>query len=104
MKGERLSKMMFLRVGKWNPLVKVLDQVLNRLLPSGIPQHLSDLAHSDVFNHYDEEEEDSRRILSLSDLEYGHLAGHFSHSHFGVHLRALLVEGKTNGEKVGWSD
>jgi hypothetical protein len=71
MKGEMLTKMLFLLINRRNILVRQIDQVTRELAPTGIPQYLNDLGSSDLFPQFDEEEIDNRRILSLSDLEYG---------------------------------
>jgi hypothetical protein len=71
MKGEMLTKMNFLHITKKNILVRHFDQVMERLVPAGIPQYLNDLGYSTVFPQIYEEEIDNRRILSLSDLEFG---------------------------------
>jgi hypothetical protein len=71
MKGEMLTKMVFLLITRRNIFVRQYDQVMERLVPAGIPQYLNNLGYSFVFPRLDQEESDNRRILSLSDLEYG---------------------------------
>jgi hypothetical protein len=71
MKREKITKMMFLLIGRRYFLLKQFDHVLSELFPAGILQYLWDSGYSDIYTRFDEEESDSRRILSLSDLEYG---------------------------------
>jgi hypothetical protein len=51
--------------------VRHLDEVLQRLIPFGIPQYLWDLGSQAISYRYDDDVPDNRRILSLGDLEYG---------------------------------
>jgi hypothetical protein len=71
MKGERLTKILYVKFTSRNVLIKHFDFMMERLLPAGISQHLWDSGQSDVYRYYDEEETDSLRILALSDVEYG---------------------------------
>ncbi|KAG5669525.1 hypothetical protein PVAND_017412 [Polypedilum vanderplanki] len=47
-----------------------LNDVINKLVPSGIIQYLYDLWHLVFFRRLFIEEEDSRRILSMTDLNW----------------------------------
>jgi hypothetical protein len=71
MKGERLMKSVFIAVGHKNPFKRHLNQLLDRWIPSGITQHLCNLAYSDIFQQFDVEVEESLRVLSLGDMEFG---------------------------------
>jgi hypothetical protein len=71
MKGEKITKMFFVLMQKRNLLARHLDRVMDLLIPSGIPDCLSQYGLSDIYRRLDLEEPDSRRVLSLSDVEFG---------------------------------
>jgi hypothetical protein len=71
MKNEKLTKSIFLKLGKRNPFLNHLNHVMDRSIPFGIPQHLCDAGYSDIYRQYDAEVDDNRRILSLTDVEFG---------------------------------
>jgi hypothetical protein len=71
MKGEKIRKMVFVRVGMRNLFSRHLDEIMERLIPSGIPQQLFHYGYSDIFSQFDVEEPDNLRILSISDMEFG---------------------------------
>jgi hypothetical protein len=52
-------------------LFSQLNYVVSQLVPAGITQHLDDYGLWYLFRPYDNEVVDPRRILSLSDLEFG---------------------------------
>jgi hypothetical protein len=71
LKDEKLTKMYFVMIHKRNLLVRHLDRVMSWLIPSGIPDYLFQYGSSDIYRRLDLEEPDSRRVLSLSDVEFG---------------------------------
>ena len=54
-----------------NIIAYVFEVAINRLIPSGILQHSEEYATWLHFIRHKEEAEDTRRIFSLGDLEYG---------------------------------
>jgi hypothetical protein len=71
MKSERIYKMVYLSVSKRNPILKHLDRLMAQLIPSGIPKQIWDLGYWEIFRRFDVDVPDSRRILALSDVEFG---------------------------------
>jgi hypothetical protein len=71
MKGEMLTRMVFLHISKRNIFVRQFDQVIESWVPAGIPQYLFDLGYTVVFPRLDEEESENLRVFSMGDLEYG---------------------------------
>jgi hypothetical protein len=71
MKNARLTKVFAIRFVKNYFLMKTLNHVISRLTPTGIPNYLADFGQWYLFKRLDVVIEDSRRILSLRDLEYG---------------------------------
>jgi hypothetical protein len=71
MQNEGIEKMSSLYMTSNNMLVLQLNDILSRLIPAGIVQIM--YSYSDWFLNrpVDDEIVDPRRILSLSDLEYG---------------------------------
>jgi hypothetical protein len=72
MKNARLTKVFAFRFVKNHFLIKTLNHVISQLTPAGIPNYLADYGQWYLFRRLDEDViEDSRRIFSLGDLEYG---------------------------------
>ncbi|KAG5670248.1 hypothetical protein PVAND_000525 [Polypedilum vanderplanki] len=71
MENEKLTKMTSYFMFVNNILLHELNDIINRLVPTGIAQHLSDFGLWSLFRPIAEEFRDPRRILSLNDLEFG---------------------------------
>jgi hypothetical protein len=71
MKNARLTKAFAFRFVNNHFLMKTLNHVISRLNPTGIPNYLADYGEWYLFRRLVEGVVDSRRILSLNDLEYG---------------------------------
>jgi hypothetical protein len=71
MKDERLSKMMVFDTGRNNMILKQLNRVISRFIPAGIVKHELDYGQWYMLRPFDEELVDPRKILALSDLEFG---------------------------------
>ncbi|KAG5669302.1 hypothetical protein PVAND_017190 [Polypedilum vanderplanki] len=70
-KNERISKSITASMGKNNLIIYELNKLLNQLIPSGIPKYLSDYGFWLKFRPRDEVIVDTKKILSLNDLEFG---------------------------------
>jgi hypothetical protein len=71
MKGERLTKDWSFVMSKNHFLLGHFNQVINRFNPAGIPKHLADYGAWYMTGKLEEEIVDSRRVLSLKDLDFG---------------------------------
>ncbi|KAG5671297.1 hypothetical protein PVAND_001502 [Polypedilum vanderplanki] len=71
MQNEKLTKMIAFSSYGNNVLMSQIKEVINKLIPSGIPKHLNDYGLWYLFRPVDVEIEDPRRVLSMSDLEFG---------------------------------
>ncbi|KAG5667570.1 hypothetical protein PVAND_015547 [Polypedilum vanderplanki] len=71
MKNERMTKKTHIYMVKQNVLTQAIDERINELMPSGILQHESDYGMWYLHRPVDVEIPDSRRILAMSDLEFG---------------------------------
>jgi hypothetical protein len=71
MKGEKFSEDEQFGLFRNNFLIPTLNHIMNRLIPSGIPKHLADYGMWFIYRQFDVEDEDTRRVLSLDDLEFG---------------------------------
>jgi hypothetical protein len=71
LKEEKMAKMYFVLIHKRNVFSMHIDRVMSWLIPSGIPDYLFKYGSSDIYRRLDLEEPDSRRVLSLSDIEFG---------------------------------
>jgi hypothetical protein len=81
MSGLVLTKPYALAMVKNCMLFGQLSYFIDRLLPTGIIQHLFDFGVWDFFRTHMESEQDPRRVLSLDDLEFG----------FVIFLAAIFV-------------
>ncbi|KAG5670623.1 hypothetical protein PVAND_000871 [Polypedilum vanderplanki] len=73
MKNERGVTYSAFTMFKNHMLLEHLNYFLNQLIPSGIPKFLSDYNIWYLYRPYDQEIKDSRKILSLYDLEFGYV-------------------------------
>jgi hypothetical protein len=71
MKNERVTKVMVLGMGRNHFMLGHLNRVISRFILAGITKHLSDYGMWFLLRQFDDELVDPRRILSLSDLEFG---------------------------------
>ncbi|KAG5674057.1 hypothetical protein PVAND_004046 [Polypedilum vanderplanki] len=71
MENEMLEKLVGTQIPKNNILLHPLIEVINCLVPSGIIEHLVDFSLWHAYRALKVEPEDSRRVLSMSDLEFG---------------------------------
>jgi hypothetical protein len=71
MKGERLSKVEAFCFDRNHFVLGPLNHFVGRLIQAGIAKHLTDYGQWFLFRQFDEEIADPRRILALSDLEFG---------------------------------
>jgi hypothetical protein len=71
MDNERLSKMAAYTMSRNSMMLEQLNQIVGRFIPSGIIKHLCDFGLWFFVKPLIEDVVDSRRILSLSDLEFG---------------------------------
>jgi hypothetical protein len=71
MKSERIHRMITISVGPRNPFLEHLDRVMEQLIPAGITQHMWESGYWNIFRRFDVDVPDSRRILALSDVEFG---------------------------------
>jgi hypothetical protein len=71
MKGEELLISFSFFMTKNNVLVNHVDEILNRLIEAGIEKYHSEYAKWIDIRPSKDEPEDTRRIFSLNDLEYG---------------------------------
>ncbi|KAG5679491.1 hypothetical protein PVAND_009055 [Polypedilum vanderplanki] len=71
MKNERLTKTVHISMMRVNIISQPLDDVIDELIPSGILQHENDYGMWYMHRPVDVEVKDPKRILSMSDLEFG---------------------------------
>jgi hypothetical protein len=71
MTGEKVTKSLALSMRRNNMVFGLLSETVNRLIPSGILQHLSDYAKWFFARKLIEDQPSSLIVLSLHNLEYG---------------------------------
>ncbi|KAG5669524.1 hypothetical protein PVAND_017411 [Polypedilum vanderplanki] len=71
MDNERITELMGFSLFGNNILQVHLNDIISQLIPSGIIQHLNEFGVWYFFRRLFIEDEDSRRILSMTDLEFG---------------------------------
>jgi hypothetical protein len=71
MQSERIKKLTSLQMDSNNMLHLQLNDLLSQLIPAGITNYLESYSGWFLNRPVDDEIVDPRRILSLSDLEYG---------------------------------
>jgi hypothetical protein len=71
MQNERFTKLMSFQLPRNNMLMLELNDIFNRFSSMGIRKHLDDYGIWFIFRNYYAEIEDTRRILSMTDLEFG---------------------------------
>jgi hypothetical protein len=71
MKGERLRKDLSYIMSKNHFLLGHLNHVISRFIPAGISKHLVDYGDWYLMRKLKEEILDTRRVLSLKDLDFG---------------------------------
>ncbi|KAG5679817.1 hypothetical protein PVAND_009355 [Polypedilum vanderplanki] len=71
MKNERLTKPCAFTMMRHNIMTQPIDEMINDLIPSGIFQYEDDYGMWYHYRPVEDEIQDSRRILSMYDLEFG---------------------------------
>jgi hypothetical protein len=71
MKGSKLKIEVVIPVSRNHFIFDPLNHVISRFTPAGIPKYLADYGRWFYFRPLPEENTDTRRILSLIDLEFG---------------------------------
>lgn len=71
MAHEKLTKLAAYGIAKNHPLIHHLNEIINQLIPTGITKHLIELGYWIYNRPVKVLVEDPRRILSLTDLEFG---------------------------------
>ncbi|KAG5679497.1 hypothetical protein PVAND_009061 [Polypedilum vanderplanki] len=71
MKNERLTKPCTFTMMRYNIMTQPVDNIISKLMPSGILQHQSYYDIWYLYRPVEVEVKDSRRVLSMSDLEFG---------------------------------
>jgi hypothetical protein len=71
MQNERLGKIMSFYMMSNSILFHQINDILKRFVPAGIPKHYEEYGLWYLYRPFDEIITDPRRILSMSDLEYG---------------------------------
>jgi hypothetical protein len=71
LQNEKLVKVTSFFTIRNNMLLTQLNDVISRLIPAGITKYLSDFGLWFILRPLDDEVLDPRRILSMTDLEFG---------------------------------
>lgn len=71
MKNEKYKVSCGYQLPKYNFIFQPLNELLKKMIPSGIPQHLYEYVKWFIARPADKEVEDPRRVLSMFDLEFG---------------------------------
>ncbi|KAG5679482.1 hypothetical protein PVAND_009047 [Polypedilum vanderplanki] len=71
MKNERITKQSTISMIERTFITQLIDDTINKLMPSGILQHENDYSMWYMHRPVDVEVKDPRRILSMFDLEFG---------------------------------
>ncbi|KAG5671309.1 hypothetical protein PVAND_001514 [Polypedilum vanderplanki] len=71
MENESIRKEKGYAMKKNSMLTEHLTKIIDRLIPTGVIKHLDDFAKWYLYRHLEMEIEDPRRILSMSDLQFG---------------------------------
>ncbi|KAG5673112.1 hypothetical protein PVAND_003186 [Polypedilum vanderplanki] len=98
MRNEKLTKQLGVSFQMNDMLLYNLNEIIGRLTSAGIPQYLYDMGVQTWYPPYQEEFKDTRRILSMIDLEFGFVlflaAAFLSIMVFICELHALYVKRK----------
>jgi hypothetical protein len=71
MKGESVSKDLAFCMEKNHFMLGHFNYIINRFKPAGIPKYFADIGLWFLFKNLENEIKDPRKILSLTDLEFG---------------------------------
>jgi hypothetical protein len=71
MKGSKLTVEVVIPVSRNHFILDPLNHVISRFTPAGIPKYLADYGRWFYHCPLPEEDTDTRRILSLDDLDFG---------------------------------
>jgi hypothetical protein len=71
MKGSKLTIEIVILMSRNHFILDPLNHVISRFTPAGIPKYLADYGRWYYYRPLPEEDTDTRRVLSLDDLDFG---------------------------------
>ncbi|KAG5671310.1 hypothetical protein PVAND_001515 [Polypedilum vanderplanki] len=71
MENERIKKEKGFAMKKNGMLVERLTKIMEKFIPTGVIKHLDDFAKWYMYRHLEMDVEDPKRVLSMTDLEFG---------------------------------